>query len=272
MQAWTLEHVSFWLEAKSGNDIAFSHALEWAFRLELPLRITAITNPPVTEKIRNWNEAAALRGVGIEMHLTMARTQGAVDQFLRANGLCVFSEASDAYLTPHLMRRSAQIQSICQLLCPRVFSPIDRVLVVCRDADWRAQYLESAARICQSLNTTPIVLILAGSECDAKLKQEFAEGIFHSRQMLADIDFVIDRDPVLAVNRIVSWRRCTHVIMSRSSRESDSFQRDLSATVSVLTLPDVLSLELPRRIASSRKTVSRIHVDETQSSAAREIT
>jgi len=252
MHAWMLQHVSIWLEDALANEVAFSHALEWAFRLHLPLRVVAITHPPVMDKIKAWGDAAALRGVAFEAHLTVEKTHGAIEQFLRTNSLCVFSDTADTQIEKELLQRSSRSSTVCQLLCAKTFSPIDRVLVLCRDADLRAEYLESAARLCHALETTPIVLILAGSEYDAELKQEYAEGIFHSRRMIADVDFVIDRDPAQAVNRVVSWRRCSQVMMARSSKESDRLLRDLFATVSVLTVPDAVSLDMPRRIHSGR--------------------
>ncbi len=252
MHAWTLQHVSIWLEDASANEIVFSHALEWAFRLHVPLRVVAITHPPVMDKIKAWGETTALRGVALEAHLTVEKTQAAIEQFLRTNSLCVFSDTADTQIEQELLQRSSRIPTVCQLHCANTFTPIDRVLVLCRDADLRAEYLESAARLCHALETTPIVLILAGSEYDAELKQEYAEGIFHSRRMLADVDFVIDRDPGQAVKRVVSWRRCSHIIVPRSSEASDRLLRDLSASVSVLTVPDAVSLDMPRRIRSGR--------------------
>jgi len=252
MHAWTLQHVSVWLDDASQNEITYSHALEWATRLHLPLRVVAITDPPVMNKIKAWGETAALRGVALETHLTVERTNAAIEQFLRTNGLCVFSGAPESQIEKELLQRSSRIPTVCQLLCASTFTQINRVLVLCRDADLRADFLESAARLCHALETTPIILILAGSEYDAELKQEYAEGIFHSRRMQADVDFVIDRDPVHAVNRVVSWRRCSHIIMPRSSEVSDQLQRDLTTSVSVLTVPNAVSLDTPRRIRSNR--------------------
>jgi len=252
MHAWTLRHVSVWLDDASANEIAFSNGLEWAFRLHLPMRVVAITDPPVMNKIKAWGEMAARRGVALETHLTVERTHGAIEQFLRTNGLCVFSDTADSQIEQELLLRSSRIPTVCQLVCANTFTQITRVLVLCRDADLRAEYLESAARLCHALETTPIILILAGSEYDAELKQEYAEGIFHSRRMLADVDFVIDRDPGHAVHRVVSWRRCSHIIMPRSTEASDRLQRDLTKSVSVLTVPNAVSLDTPRRIRSGR--------------------
>lgn len=256
MHDWTLQHVSVWLEDASSNESAFNHALEWAFRLNLPLRVAAITQPPVSDRIKSWGEKCALRGVALETHLTTARTQGAVEHFLKPHGLCVFSDSADAHTEQDLLQRSARIPTLCQLLSAGATAPIGRVLILCRDTDLCVKYLESAARICQALETTPIILILAKTEYDAELKHEYAEGIFNASRMLVDVDFVIDREPRQAVSRIASWRRCSHVIVPRAADTLDSQVRELSATVSVLTVPINLSLDLPGRIRSGRGILS----------------
>ena len=248
MDSCVLQHVSIWLEDQRANEVTFLHALEWAFRLQLPLRVVAITSPPVMDKVKAWGELAELRDVALESHFTGEKTQRAVEQFVRTNGLFVFPNPAEMQIPQGLLQRSAQTSSMCQLRCANTFSPIDRVLVLCHDADLRVAYLESAARLCHALETTPIVLILAESEYDAERKQEYAESTFHSRRMLADVDVVIDRDPAQGVNRVLSWRRCSHVMMSHSSHLVPT----LSSAVSVLTLPDAVSLTMPRRIRSSQ--------------------
>jgi hypothetical protein len=67
------------------------------------------------------------------------------------------------------------------------------------------------------------------------------------------VDFVIDSDAVQAVSRVASWRRCSHILAPRSADASVSPLCNLPASVSVLTIPDAVSLDLPNRIRSSQR-------------------
>jgi hypothetical protein len=181
------------------------------------------------------------------VHLTQ-RNHRAVDQFLRADGLCVVPGSSMTAIAQDLAAPMSRMPNICQLLCSSAVTPIERILVLCRDVDLKEHYIESAAKICHTLDTTPVILILAGSEYDAELKREYAEGVFHSRRMAADVDMVVDRDPIKAVERVASWRRCSHVIMPGNTECLEHVARDMSRSASVLTIPRSAVLEMPRKI------------------------
>jgi hypothetical protein len=74
----------FWeLDDASLDDATFPHALEWALRLNLPLRVVALTagnsaRGPVSVRLKAWGLACAQRGVSHQTDLTRAQTQRAV--------------------------------------------------------------------------------------------------------------------------------------------------------------------------------------------------
>jgi hypothetical protein len=253
MHSCTLQQVAIWLEDAATNEAAFAHAVEWAARLNLPLRVFAVieprhfsvSSPRLIDRLKSWAKECDRRGVALESHLFIEPTQEAVEQYLRENSLCVFSERSESTLEEDLLRRSLHLPLVCQLFGAATFAPITRLLILCRDEELRVQFLESAARLCYALGITPLILILARSECDAELKHEYVQGVFHAQRMFADVDFVIDRDPGLAVRRMISWRGCSHLVVPSVPDVADWVVRDLAYSVSVLTLPSGGSLDMP---------------------------
>ena len=265
MQSRAIQHVTVWLDDSSLEDSTFPHALEWALCLNLPLRAVAMTGSnseresrlPVLERIRAWGAACAQKGVPFETHLSVEPTQGAMDHFLRSCGLCVFGEPSTSRIQRDLFQRASSNPEICQLLCPNTYAPIRRVLILCHQTELYSAYLESAARICQTLETTPVILVVARTERDAQLKQGFAEGVFGAQRLRADFDAVVHGDLGYAVSRVVSWRNCSHVIVERlndaswwertSGKLVEQF-REGSAPVSVFAIPESAALDVPYKI------------------------
>ena len=269
MQSSAVQHVSVWLDDASLDDAIFPHALEWAVGLSLPIRAVATTpdvgdcstRVPVLDRLRAWGTACAEKGVSVESHLSLEPTPGAIDQFLRPGGLCVFADPASSCVQHYLFDQSVCSPAICQLICSQTYASIRRVLILCHQPSISTAYLETAARICQALETTPIILILANSEREAQLKQGFVEGTCNWLGLEADLDTIVHQDLTQVVARVASWRSCSHLITARQtdpSREERPHRnlveqfRDLCSTVSVLTLPEAAALDVPLKMRSNR--------------------
>jgi hypothetical protein len=279
MQPRPLQHVSVWLEDNPSDERVFPQALDWAFRLSLPLRAvvtssrfhTHSTNQnspvfspketnrcpgPVVEKMKAWGIACTQRGVALELFMWIGDGDAGMNQFLRPYGLCVFAEASSA-TQQDLLGRSARSRENAVLLCSPNCTPMTRILVVYDHVAPNAAYLESVARLCQALEVYPVILIVAKTEREANLGRGYAEGICNFFRLQADFDFVFGCDLRSAVKRVALWRSCSHVIIERQNavswwqrRNGDLLDqlRRLSESLTILALPEAVAFDVPHKI------------------------
>jgi hypothetical protein len=280
MESHSLEHVSVWLEGGQAEGRAFSQALDWAYRLGLPLRAVVTsqrfcgrsTNGAETldqhngvdkshelgvTKMKAWGTACAERGVTLEMLLRLSDGDAGMKHFLRPHGLCVCPDDPSSVRQEELLRRSIGSLENAVLLCGRACRPITRVLVLYDQPEPNPACLENVANICQALEIHPIILIVAKSESEARLRQGYAGGVCNSFRLLADFDFVVGSDLRSAVGRVASWRNCSHLIIehrisaswwNRSATVGVDLFRGLLDSLSLLALPSAIEFDLPHRI------------------------
>jgi hypothetical protein len=280
MESHSLEHVSVWLDDGPSDEKAFPQALDWAFRLNMSLRAVITSRrlhgrcrnesdrmalnqggdlipSPVVEKMKTWGNACGERGVTLEMFLWLGDGDAGLHQFLRPHGLCVCVNDGSSGIHEELWRRDVGSHDKAVLWCAPACGPISRILVLHDQADQSAAFLESGARFCQALDVRPVVLIAAKTEREARRRQGFVEGFCNSFGLAADFDFVVGCDPCAAASHVASWRRCSHLILERplaaSWRQRHSGPgpnafRGLPDSVSVLTLPEAIVLDVPQKI------------------------
>jgi hypothetical protein len=266
-----MRHVSVWLDDLAPERGAFAHALEWAAHLGLPLEGIASTlrmgggrmlNHPGEEgrrasdatpsavsadKLVACATACVRKGVSWDTSLWQGGLAGS-DQFLRPVELCVFGDALPPPLKEQLLRRSLRSPDTSVLVCPRSWQPVSRVLVLHEHRDPNNGFLDAAAAVCHAFQIAPVVLTVARSEREARLRQRFAEERFGTCRQLADFDFVVGCDLRTAVAWVARWRRCSHVFVERGSAppwwrwlRGDTLQRlfGLSDALTFLALPGV---------------------------------
>jgi hypothetical protein len=286
METRSLHHVSVWLDDLSPSDEgAFTEALEWAWRLSLPFRAvvrsTRLANhdpgrhvqahgnhesTPIVEKVKKWGIACGQRGVTMETSFWVGETDVGIDQFLRPWGLCVFEENRSDPVREKLLARSTRNAEVLLLLTPPVYKPMTRFLIIQHHENPNPSFLQTAARLCLALEVQPLVLTMASSERQARLKESFAEGVCSSLRVQANFDSVVAFDFRTAVERVAAWRNCSHVIVERPRNVSlwqrlrvdvfwqhlrgDVFSelRGLSSSVALLGLPESAALEVPDKM------------------------
>jgi K+-sensing histidine kinase KdpD len=206
--------------------------------------------------------------VALDTHLVAEWSKAALEQFLKPGGLCVFTAPITSEIQRDLFDKSSRHAEICQLMSPSTVATIRRILVLCDQTEIGPNYLASAARICEALETTPIVLVAAHTEREAQLKRAFVEGVCSSLHLEADFDSAVHSDVAQAVGRVVSWRSCTHVILERHNdgawwqrvrAEVVDKQHALSSPIGVLALPEAIALEVPHKMRSSRTILPWTH-------------
>jgi hypothetical protein len=77
------------------------------------------------------------------------------------------------------------------------------------------RFLDRVAEVCRAFHVTPVVLTVAGSERQARLRRRQAEETFAAWRQPADFDFVAGCDVRTAVACAARWRRCSHVFVER---------------------------------------------------------
>jgi hypothetical protein len=241
MSALALRHAAVWLDELAPEGGAFAHAVEWASRLGLSLhgvtstlrmwggRLTSLpwsaggraddATPCVlpAEKLEACATACARRGVPWNASLWQGPLVSGIDQFLRPLELCIFGDALPPRLKEQLLRQSLHSPDSSVLVCPRSWQPVARVLVLHEHRNPANHFLDAAAEVCHAFGTIPVVLTVARTEREARLRRRFAEERFGSRRQAADFDCIIGCDVRTAVAWVARWRRCSHIFVERDS-------------------------------------------------------
>lgn len=275
-----LEHVSVWIDALGRSARAsFSHAMEWALSLGLPLRIVVTTarwsrgatynagglepmartgtdSLSLAEAMRAWSVACGNRGVVLETQLWLGGSDVAAAPMLRPNGLCVL--AADQYercckeLFPH---RGAALTGPF-LICSPCEARVRRLVVLHEHMNPNAAYLETAAHLCQALQARPLVVAAARTARDAGLKRSYAEGVCASLGLAADFDTVAGPDPFGVLRLLLDNQQCSHVIVKHAATTAGNLPlcsdwlapwRRLGDNLSVLAVPEAPALDVPQR-------------------------
>jgi hypothetical protein len=272
VNALAMRHVSVWLDDTAPERGAFAHALEWAGRLGLPLegitstvriwggRMATKTGDPArrppdatpwmvpAEKLDACAAACLRRGVSWDVAPWQGGLESGVEQFLRPVELCVFGDALPQALKEQLLRRSLDRRDTSVLVCPRSWQPLSRVLILHEHRDSELHFLDAAAQICRAFQVSPVILTVARSEREARLRQRSAQERLDGCGQPADFDFVVGCDVRTAVACVARWRRCSHVFVERESAppwwrrlRGDALQQlfGLSDALTFLALPSV---------------------------------
>jgi hypothetical protein len=309
METQVLHHVSVWLDDLSSADSAFTEALEWAWRLGLPIRAVVTStrlgncelaprmhgaevpppalspregegrlrgvedreSAPIVEKVKNWGIACAQRGVTMETSFWVGEIDRGIDQFLRPWDLCVLEGNRSDPAREKLLAKCTRHAKAPLLLAPPVYKPMTRVLILQDHQNPNPAFLRTAARLCLALEVRPLILTMASSERQARLKQSFAEGVCSSLHVQADFDSVVAFNFRIAAARVAAWRNCSHVIVERPNSTSlwqrlrgDAFWqhlgdvfselKSLAGLVTLLGLPEALVLEVPHKVRDNHFT------------------
>src|SRR5438105_1556038 len=101
----SLEHVAIWLDDDASADQGHAQALDWAFRLNLPLHAVVTSRrlrsrstgqtaqmeqsdaPVLDGKLKALEIACSQRGIALEMFRSLG--DSGIERFLRPHGLCV---------------------------------------------------------------------------------------------------------------------------------------------------------------------------------------
>jgi hypothetical protein len=262
MDTLAVRNVSVWLDGVATWRDTFAHGVEWASRLQLPLR--AIVAGPGREGHAAWPQEAVRGNVAAEQIQSCARVcaekgvpwdglwwrdpAGAgLEQILRPSELCVLGNALPLELKAQLLRHASGSARSPLLVCSPSWRPVSRILMVHQRRDPGSRFLNAAADVCHAFGVMPAVLTVARTEGEARRRQGFAEEALAGLGVAADFDLVSGCDVRTAVKWIAPWRHCSHVLLERPSARpwwrrlrGDTPEQllGLSDSLTLLTLPE----------------------------------
>jgi hypothetical protein len=271
MDAIAIRRVSVWLDSLAPSQGAFAHALDWAGHLELPLRIFAAgrRNHQIADKtesaagdsgedpgdfsptIRACAETCDYSRVLLDPASWCGPLDVGLQEFLNPEELCVFGGA----LLPHemdtLLSDCSRRAATTALVCSQSWQPVTRVLVLNQRRDAGNRFLDMVVDLCRKFQARPVILTVARSDAEAKLRQEFAEQALLANGLAADYDCVVGCRVRSAVLWAANWRRCSHLFVEKNYAppwlrwlRGETVERlfGLSDTLTLLALPGSVAL------------------------------
>jgi hypothetical protein len=244
------QQVSVWLDGSPSDRGAFGHALEWASRLRLPLhalaKLTSRSGEDRTGALKEYAQACARKEISWDVVVSQEAQALCAQEFFAPLRLCVFGQSLPTTLREELLWWSLHTAQVATLVCPTTWAPLSRVLLL---NQWRApagSFLTNAARVCRAFRLTPVVLTVARTEAEARLRQRDAEDVFAAHDLSGDFDFLVGCEVRAAVSLEARCRRCSHVFLERQNAKSwwrwlrgDAFQEllGISDSLAFLALP-----------------------------------
>jgi hypothetical protein len=255
-----LRRVAVWLDELAPHQGSFPHALEWALLLGLPLH--AVLSATVRADALAAGAAICEREGVTWSHssedgsrpTTMNRSQP------QENDFCVVGGALPRVLRRRCLRAVSRHCHAGLLLCPPVWRSFRRALVLHENPAPQQQYLENAAAICHGAGCPASVLVVAHSEEMARRIQKTAVEAFARQGNAADFHTVVGSNVRGAVAMVADWRRCSHVIVEKTSAnrlrrwfgfELDPIIRELADRFAVLPIGAGRSLLVHRLLETS---------------------
>jgi hypothetical protein len=214
------QRVVVWLEQSVPYRAAFDQALDWAGRLQLPIHAVASsapTNESDGEILGSVASACAQRKIAWETSRFEEPVVSAVDRVVRPGDLLVLGAALPAEHKKHMLRKSFRGAGPAILVCPHMWRPWSRVLVVHEDQPAQDLYLAATVELCRSLGANPVILTVARSTRAANRRQQTAVDLLGSSGLSCDFDIVIGADVYAAVSHVGRWRRCQGIVVARQA-------------------------------------------------------
>lgn len=257
---------------------AFPHALELAQRLHVPMHGVEVPGwgNPVRDVPRGCLDRAvpAASGAGADdspANSACARAcaqarvcwewsrlgehpLAALRQAVAPDDLLVFDQALPPSQQRELFRQAMATRAPAVLVCPTVWSPLTRALVVDQGRAPAERFLLRAARLCRQLEVEVIVLTVERSERVARRRQDEARELLAGQGLSASFDSLIGAEVRAAVACVARWRHCQLVVLPRAGspswwrwlrRASDDWVMNATEFASFLSLRGDAALATP---------------------------
>lgn len=205
-----------WFDPQASEHGSWSHALEWATRLRLPLCVLA-ANPIACEHVFPGATACALRGIRWDFKLCGNPPLADVSDLLEPADLFVFNQALPPVLRHEFLLRTVDQSGIAVLVCTTSPLPLTRVLMLDQLNYSGLRFLARGIKLANYLGAAPVVLTVARSERAARSRQQLIRRALGCCDLTVDIDFVVGSEVRAAVAHVARWRRSQLVVMEQQS-------------------------------------------------------
>lgn len=204
---------------------AFTHSLDWATRLGVPVRgyPTGTTLLAVGQQAEGDSTRLSIcASVCSRLRLGWEAAPEASSSFLAADAapegdLWVFGQNLEPPVREEMLFRAARRPLTPVLACAPGCGRLQRVLVL-NDASSSDGFVGRAAAVCRAAGLAPVVLTVARTEPEALRRQQAAERLFSDRRAAAEFDSLIGGDSRSAVAVEAACRRCSLVLVARPER------------------------------------------------------
>jgi nucleotide-binding universal stress UspA family protein len=233
---------------------AFSHALEWAWHLRLPIHAWALRIPD--SFVPKINECAKVcADWGVKLGLTPVEDDPSpwLQQHLEPDDLLTITHAPAGTERFALIRQALQ-STAAVLICPEEWkSTLSRMLVLYESWEVNQDALETSMELCRWVRAVPIVLTVASTQREGLRRQQSARAVFAERDQDGHFDLLIGAEVAEAAAHVARWRRCRLLVMGRSGRRPWTRWFGESTTDRLLGLADSLAvLTIPKRFVSAK--------------------
>jgi hypothetical protein len=205
------EGIVVWLNGSA--ETPFTHALDWARRLRLPLR--GVLHSKARAGIDEAELVARCVRAGVDWDLSICQglTAANLPEFFAPRCLCVFQRGRyDA--CEELAQWCLRQTRTASLVCPDRWIAAERVLLLNRRGPPGQAFLDQAARLCRAVGISPVVLTWAESVKEAQQRQQFAKQVL-APFPITEFDLLTGCSMPAAVDLVARCRRCTHVVLEQ---------------------------------------------------------
>jgi len=225
---------------------AFSLALDWARRFQIPLR--GIAGPLIEQYFADMRHSTIADEKGSASHsfIPMQPHDGTLESLTRmASSLCadfkvpwevspwrgtavteflakaepgelfVLGQSLTQAERNHVLQEATQYGGPALVFCSPIWVPPARILVIDHGDELNEDYLSAAAGICHSLRSNPIVLTIARSENTALRRQQIAQKVLAGFGLNVACDFIAGNRASANAMNVARWRRCQLAIVQR---------------------------------------------------------
>jgi hypothetical protein len=99
------------------------------------------------------------------------------------------------------------------LLCPEAYHPLTRILLMDEGGREHEELFGLTANLCRQFRAGLVVLTMARTEPEARLRQSRAREALKGSNLVTDFDFVVGPEVRGLAASVAGWRRCQLVVM-----------------------------------------------------------
>jgi len=280
MQPTEIRSLTVCLDQSAPLQGAFVHAIEWAKRLNLPVRAISFPHEAYTtgQDYHTGNGKLHTRRITEESHSPdimiscseSCRNQGIVcDHFVCkepiADGVKEFLKDTDLLVldssaTPELKKlvfQNINRNQTSVLYCPQPWEPVSRVLVVNQPGDYSVYFLKTIGCICREFRVTPFLLTIARSEVTAMINQSVAEDLLSCQGVPAKCGFYVGDHVSKFISYVAQLRHCSHVFIEQKNHASWLNGQKWNAMERIINLSNSCSLSSLVLPETTEKTILR---------------